>query len=34
LHNETKTWKWPAFVFVYMTGTAYITALLAYQFLK
>ncbi len=34
LRNETKTWKWPVLVFVYMTGTAYITALMAYQFLK
>ena len=34
LRNETKTWKWPVFVFIYMTGTAYITALVAYQFLK
>ncbi len=34
LRNETKTWKWPVIVFFYMTGLAYVTALLAYQILK
>ena len=34
LRNETKSWKWPAFVFVYMTGIAYLSAFVAYQVLK
>jgi len=34
LKNETRSIKWPAFVFVYMTSIAYVSALLAYQFLK
>ena len=29
--RETNSWKWPAFQLVYMTGTAYILALLVYQ---
>ena len=34
LHHETKTWKWPVIIFFYMTGIAYISALIAYQLLK
>ncbi len=34
IKNETKTWKWPIVVFFYMTGIAYISALIAYQILK
>lgn len=33
VRKETGTWKWPAIQFFYMTATAYISALLAYQFL-
>lgn len=29
--RETKSWKWPAFTFVYMTTLAYLGALLVYQ---
>jgi len=28
--RETRTWKWPAFQFVYMTGLAYVMSLLVY----
>jgi ferrous iron transport protein B len=31
--RETKTWKWPAIQFVYMTGIAYLMSLLVYQVL-
>jgi ferrous iron transport protein B len=31
IRRETKTWRWPAFTFVYMTALAYVGALLAYQ---
>jgi len=34
LKNETKSIKWPVFVFFYMTGIAYISAFIAYQLLK
>ncbi len=34
IKNETKTWKWPVIVFIYMTGIAYISAFIAYQTLK
>jgi ferrous iron transport protein B len=34
LRNETKSWKWPSFVFFYMTGIAYLTAFIAYQTLS
>jgi ferrous iron transport protein B len=34
LRNETKSWKWPTFVFFYMTGIAYLTAFIAYQTLS
>ncbi len=34
LRIETRSWKWPVLVFVYMTGMAYVTALLSYQILS
>ena len=32
--RETKTWKWPVFQFIYMTGLAYLMSLLVYQLFK
>lgn len=32
--RETKTWKWPAIQFVYMTAIAYVMSFIAYQLLK
>lgn len=32
--RETKSWKWPVFQFVYMTGLAYLISLLVYQVFK
>ncbi|MFZ4106602.1 nucleoside recognition domain-containing protein, partial [Flavobacterium sp.] len=32
--KETNSWKWPIIQLFFMTGFAYVTALLAYQFLK
>ncbi len=32
--KETNSWKWPLIQLVFMSGFAYVTALLAYQFLK
>ena len=32
--KETNSWKWPLVQLVFMSGFAYVTALLAYQFLK
>ncbi len=32
--RETKSWKWPAIQFAFMTGLAYLSALLAYQLLS
>ena len=32
--KETNTWKWPIIQLIFMSGFAYITALIAYQFLK
>ena len=32
--RETKSWKWPAIQFVYMTSLAYIMSFIAYQLLK
>ena len=29
--RETRTWKWPVFQFIYMTGLAYLMSLLVYQ---
>jgi ferrous iron transport protein B len=31
IRRETNSWRWPAFTFFYMTGLAYIGALLTYQ---
>jgi ferrous iron transport protein B len=32
--KETNTWKWPVIQLIFMSGFAYITALIAYQILK
>ena len=32
--KETNTWKWPIVQLIFMSGFAYVTALIAYQFLK
>ncbi len=32
--KETKTWKWPMIQLIFMTGLAYLSAMIAYQFLK
>ena len=32
--KETNSWKWPLIQLVFMSGFAYLTALLAYQFIK
>ncbi|WP_316802082.1 ferrous iron transport protein B [Pedobacter nototheniae] len=34
VYRETKGWKWPVIQLSYMTGMAYIAALIAYQLLK
>ena len=34
VRRETRSWKWPAIQFVYMTGLAYVASLIAYQLLK
>lgn len=31
IRRETNSWRWPAFTFAYMTGLAYVAALLTYQ---
>ncbi|HEX6766335.1 MAG TPA: ferrous iron transport protein B [Polyangiaceae bacterium] len=31
VRRETKTWKWPAFMFAYMTALAYVASLVVYQ---
>jgi ferrous iron transport protein B len=31
MRRETNSWGWPAFAFVYMTGLAYVGALVTYQ---
>ena len=31
IRRETNTWRWPLFTFAYMTGLAYVAALLTYQ---
>ena len=31
IKRETNSWRWPIFTFVYMTGLAYLAALLTYQ---
>ena len=33
-YRETKTWRWPVLQLVYMTGLAYVCALVVYQVLK
>jgi ferrous iron transport protein B len=32
--KETNTWKWPLFQLVFMSGLAYLVALIAFQILK
>jgi ferrous iron transport protein B len=32
--KETQSWKWPIIQLCFMSGFAYITALIAYQILK
>jgi ferrous iron transport protein B len=34
VRRETKSWKWPAIQFIYMTGLAYVMSLLAFQLLN
>ena len=34
VYRETKSWKWPAIQFAYMTSLAYIASLFVYQLLK
>ena len=34
VYRETKSWKWPAIQFAYMTGLAYISAFVVFQLLK
>ena len=34
VYRETKTWKWPALQFAYMSTLAYIVSLVVYQILK
>lgn len=34
VYRETKSWKWPAIQFAYMTSLAYIASLIVYQLLK
>jgi ferrous iron transport protein B len=34
VYRETKSWKWPAIQFAYMTGTAYVVSFLVYQLLS
>lgn len=31
IRRETKSWRWPIFTFAYMTGLAYVAALVTYQ---
>ena len=31
IRRETRSWRWPAFTFAYMTVLAYVGALLVYQ---
>ena len=31
MKRETNSWRWPLFTFVYMTGIAYLAAMLIYQ---
>lgn len=34
VYRETKSWKWPVLQFVFMTGSAYVVSLIAYQVFK
>lgn len=34
VYRETKTYKWPVFMFIYMGGLAYLAGFIAYQLLK
>ncbi|MBS1758855.1 MAG: ferrous iron transport protein B [Bacteroidetes bacterium] len=34
VRRETKSWKWPIIMFLYMTGLAYIMSFITYQLLK
>ncbi|MCF8284848.1 MAG: ferrous iron transport protein B [Sphingobacteriales bacterium] len=34
VYRETKSWKWPAIQFAYMTGLAYVSAFIVFQLLK
>ena len=34
VYRETKSWKWPAIQFVYMTGLAYLASFIVYNLLK
>jgi len=34
VRRETRSWKWPLIQLLYMTGTAYVISLIAYQLLK
>ena len=34
VYRETKSWKWPAIQFVYMTGLAYLASYIVYNLLK
>ena len=31
VRRETATWRWPAFLFVYMTALAWVASLVVYQ---
>ena len=31
IRRETNSWRWPVFAFTYMTGLAYVGALITYQ---
>ena len=31
IRRETRSWRWPAFTFVYMTALAYVGAMITYQ---
>ncbi|MCG3165761.1 MAG: Fe(2+) transporter FeoB [Bacteroidia bacterium] len=34
VYSETKSWKWPALQFIYMSALAYLSALVVYQVMK
>jgi ferrous iron transport protein B len=31
VRRETNSWRWPLFLFTYMTGLAYVASLVTYQ---